>query len=377
MRNPRRQLQDRLSGGDLLLGLTVVGQQVVGIAITREAAEYWQVVDGSQIEVSLLNLLSDIGVKRDASPASAAEVTPAIAAWHTSAQQLTDTLFPATVQKMLANCQRAIVVPHDRLWYIPFELLPVKTAVGNQPWIAHHAVTYIPTLGSIELAFAKPFPVTQTVGIVGSFFALDPSTNQSLGQSIGQEIPDSHTLLLAQRNRVPSVSWLKLKTDQLWVATTVDSTSNGWDTRVLPLGNVDQTRVGSWLATPHTSPARVLLPGMRTAVRSDELAHGDELFLPICAMLFSGTQHVSLSRWPAGGVSTSTLLQRQLEELQSEPPSAALRRAVLALWAEQFVAASEPTLLPWNKNEAVLVGGEHPLLWAGYMAVGDYSSESQ
>lgn len=369
------RLQDRLADGDLLLGLTVVGRQVVGVAVTRQAAEYWQVAEGTQIDASLLSLLTDIGATREARPASVAVAASAMAAWHTSAQHLTDILFPAKVQKMLANCRRAIVVPHDLLWYVPFEMLPLKTDLGVQPWIAHHAVTYIPTLGSIEQAFAEPAPVAETLGIVGSFFAPETSTNQALAESVGQEIPDSHTLFLAHKASVPSVAWLKLKTDQLWVATALESTGNAWDTRVLPLGNVDQTRVGSWLAMPHTSPVRVLLPGMRTAIRSGELAHGDELFLPICAMLFSGTQHVSLSRWPAGGVSTSRLLQRQLEELQSEPPSAALRRAVLALWAEQFVAANEPALLPWSKDAAILVRGEHPLLWAGYMAVGDYSSD--
>lgn len=367
------RLQDRLAVGDLLLGLTVVGQQVVGVAVTQDAAKYWQVADGSQIDSSLRALLTDIGATREAQPASAIAAASAAAAWHKSAQQLGDALFPAEVQQMLAQCQRAIVVPHDWLWYVPFEMLPLRSDAGVQPWIAHHAVTYVPTLGSIDFAFAKPAPVAQTVGIVGSFFALEASANQTLAQSIGQEIPDAQILFLAQKSSVPSVAWLKLKTDQLWVASTIENAANGWDAQVLPLGNVDQTRVGSWLAMPHTSPTRVLLPGMRTAIRSGELGRGDELFLPICAMLFSGTQHASLSRWPAGGVSTSALLQRQLEELQSDPPSAALRRSVLALWAEQFVAANEPTLLPWSKDAAVLISGEHPLLWAGYMAVGDYS----
>ncbi len=366
------QLQGRLAADDILLGLTVVGQEVVGVAITRDAAQYWRVADGSQIDGSLLALLADVGATPEPRPATVSVAASAGAAWHKSAQQLTDTLFPAEVQKMLANSRRTIVAPHDRLWYIPFEMLPLKTDSGHQPWIAHHAVTYIPTLGSIELAFAKPAPVAQTVGIVGDFFASETAANQTLAQGVGQELPDSYTLFLAQKNSVPSVAWLKLKTDQLWVANTIESTGSGWDTRVLPLGNVDQTRVGSWLTTPHTSPVRVLLPGLRTAIGSGKLERGDDLFLPICAMLFSGTRHASLSRWPTGGVSASVLLQRQLEELQSEPPSAALRRAVLALWPEQFEAANEPALQPWSNDAAGQVGGTHPLLWGGYMAVGDY-----
>jgi tetratricopeptide (TPR) repeat protein len=371
------RLQSRLGEGDLLVGLTLAGQQVMGIAMTREQLHLWQVADADPLEASLQTLLAEIGATRESRLRGGAEVTSPTAAWRTAAQQLAHKLFPAEVQTLLAGCQRAIVVPHDRLWYVPYELLPLATDAGTMPWIAHHAVTYVPTLGSIEFAFAATPVVHDTVGIVDSFFALDGANNQTLAQTIEKSIPDSQMLLLAHKLNVPSAAWLKLRTDQLWVAASVDSPENGWDARVLPLGNADQSRVGNWLATPYTSPARVLLPGLRTAISRGELAQGDELFRPICSLLLSGTKHACLSRWPVGGASTAALLQRQLEELQSEAPSAALRRSVLALWPEQFSSADEPALLPPRKETPPLVNGSHPLLWSGYMAVGDYQVDDR
>ena len=368
------RLQSRLADGDLVLGLTLTGQQVVGMALTREQKLLWQVADAERVESQLQTLLTEIGTTHEPQATTVAEADFPAAAWHDTAQQLTSTLFPAEVQALLAGCQRAIVVPHDHLWYVPYELLPLATDTGRMPWITHHAVTYVPTLGSIELAFASAPDVKETVGIVDSFFALDGASNQAQAQAIGQALPGSHTLLFAQKANVPSAAWLKLRTDQLWVAATIDTSDLSWDARVLPISKDDQSRVGSWLWVPHTSPARVLLPGLRTAIGRGQLSQGDELFLPICAMLYSGTKHACVSRWPVGGASTATLLQRQLEELQSETPSAALRRAVLALWAEQFVSADEPSMLPVNKETPALVSGSHPLLWSGYMAVGDYQA---
>ncbi|MCC7338908.1 MAG: CHAT domain-containing protein [Pirellulaceae bacterium] len=366
------RLQSRLADGDLVLGLVLTGQQLIGVALTRELAMHWQVSDAEQVDTKLRALLAEVGTAHDPQSITVIDATSPAAAWHDSAQQLASKLFPAEVQTLLVGCQRVIMIPHDRLWYVPYELLPLATDAGTMPWIAHHAVTYVPTLGSIELAFADAPDVKETVGIVDGFFAPDGASNQALAQAVGQAIPGSHTLSLAQKLNIPSTAWLKLRTDQLWVGATVDASERGWDARVLPLGNEDQSRVGSWLSAPHTSPARVLLPGLRTAIGHGQLAQGDELFLPICALLYSGTKHACLSRWPVGGTSTATLLQRQLEELQSESPSAALRRAVLALWPEQFVSAEEPSMLPVSRNTPTLISGSHPLLWSGYMAIGDY-----
>jgi CHAT domain-containing protein len=83
-----------------------------------------------------------------------------------------------------------------------------------------------------------------------------------------------------------------------------------------------------------------------------------------------------ISRWSVGGESSSRYLQRMRQELKaSSSISAAMRRSTISLWAEQFATASEPVLLPAGNDADILTSGEHPLLWGGYMAIGDRLSK--
>ncbi len=367
-----QSIQTQLAERDLVLAMVVGGGQIFGLAITRDQAYQWQVDEPAKLDASLSALLMEMGLVRDNKPSQPSEVMAPTAAWRITAEKIASSLFPADVQTLLDSCQRVIMIPHDRLWYVPFELLPQDANAGNPPWIVGRAVTYVPTLGSFEVAFGKAPKVQETVGIVGNFFALDATQNTEAASSIAQSIPGSHVVMLNQKVTVPSATWLKLKSDQLWVANTLESSDNGWEVPVLPLGKPQQARIGMWLDTPRTSPPIVLLPGLKTSLSQGQLGHGNELFLPICAMLYSGTKTACLSRWPVGGGSTKIFLQRQLEELQSERPSEALRRSVLAQWPEQFLLADEPLLLPAGKDSPPLVAGSHPLLWCGYLSVGDY-----
>ncbi len=369
-------LRAQLQSGDLLLAFVVAGQQVIGVALTSTQTQAWQIADSGQLDAHLQELLSLIravrGEARD--PRAKMELdhaSSATAAWRKSAAQLSSVLFPAEVQQLLAACQRTIVAPHDRLWYVPFEMLPLEQVAGQPTWIAHHQITYVPTLGSVGMAFMSPPVIKNSVGVVDNFFALDVAGNQLQTLEVSRDIPNSHVVTLTQKVTVPSAAWLKLRTDQLWLGAVVDCAENHWNALVLPIGNGDQASLSSWLAAPLTSPKQLVLPGVSTSIASGTLAQGDDLFLPICAAMFSGSQHMSLSRWPVGGRSTAILLQRQLEELHSESPSAALRRSVLALWPEQLLTADEPVLRPLSQSAPTVIEGSHPLLWSGYMTVGD------
>ncbi len=365
-------IQQRLEEHDLVLAMVLGGQQVFGLAITADKTHQWQVSDADKLTTTLAALFSEIGVVRDGKPSQPAEALAPTAAWRVTAEKLSAQLFPAEVQAMVDTCERVIMIPHDQLWYVPYELLPHGANAGNPPWIVRQAVTYVPTLGSIELAFSTKPTINETTGIVGNFFALDAASNEAAAAAIAQAVPNSHSVNLNPKVSVPSATWLRLKTDQLWVATLVESFDNGWETPILPLGKPNQASVGKWLDTPQTSPAIVLLPGLQTGLSQGKPTRGNDLFLPICAMLYSGTKTTCLSRWPVGGSSAKTFLQRELEELQTERPSDALRRGVLAQWPEQFLISDEPSLLPAAKESPPLISGSHPLLWSGYMSVGDY-----
>ena len=364
-------IQKTLGPGDLLLGLVQGGQQIYGVAITGDQAQAWQVPDAGKLAADLAALLKEIGLARE-QPSQPAEALTPTAAWRITAEKIAGHLFPAEVHKLLAASQRVILAPHDRLWYVPFELLPHDASSGNPPWIVHRKVTYAPTLGSLNVAFASPPAFANTVGIVGGLFAADPPGNQAAASAVAQAVPNSQLVWLNQKSTVPAAGWLKLATDQLWVATGVDSRDSSWDAAVLPLGKPDQARLGSWLETPRVAPASVLLPALETGLSRGQVGRGNEIFLPVCGLMFGGVKTACISRWPVGGTSSKIWLTRQLEELASERPSEALRRSVLALWPEQFLVAEEPSLLPTAKETPLMISGSHPLLWSGYMVIGDY-----
>lgn len=367
------RVQQPMQAGDLVIAMVVGGAQIYGVAIAGDQTHLWRVGEANKLEGLLSGLLTEFGLARGGKPATPAAALAPTAAWRATAEKLSAFLFPVEVQNLLAQSRRVIMIPHDRLWYVPYEALPLDAAAaGGAAWIVDRQVTYVPTLGTIAMAFGQRPALKSNVGIVGSFFALDPPSNDLAADAIASSLPNPGLVLLSQKLSVPAAGWLKLTTDLLWTAAAVEAIENSWDTPVLPLGQPQQAPVGLWLETPRTSPAVVVLPGLGSGLKQGKLGRGDELFLPVCAMLFSGTKSTCVSRWPVGGSSAKVFLQRELEELQFEQPSAALRRSILAQWTEQFLLAEEPILLPAVKEAPVMIPGSHPLLWAGYMCVGDW-----
>ncbi len=369
------KLQSLLADTDVAVGFVTTPQHIYGVALKKDVVRFWQAGDVQLLNANLQTLLSDIGVVRTMPLGSPAEVTASSAAWRKTAQKISSELFPPHIQELIASCQRMIVVPNERLWYLPFELLPIVSPAQEETWVVHHAVTYVPTLGCLEKSFAKRPAINDTVGVVASFFSNDPVANQLQAEAIAKSVPNSHLIALNQKVAVPPANWVRLRTDQLWVASEIDNTSNGWEAVVLPLGKSRQSRIGGWLETPRSSPALVVMPGLQNGLKSGQLRNGNEIFLPVCSLMFSGTQSACLSRWPAAGTSAGMLLQRHMDELQFERPSDSLRRAILSQWPVALLIADEPALLPVDKDSALLTDGSHPLLWAGYMCVGDFATQ--
>jgi tetratricopeptide (TPR) repeat protein len=366
------RIQQTLGDSDLAVGFLVTPQRLLGVASTKQEMYFWKQNLSGEISEPLGKLFKGIGLVRPVGGIPPSTVTDPGAAWHGAAQELATLLIPPEVDAMIGRARRLIIVPNGQLWYVPFELLPNAGTATGTPWIAEHEIVYVPTLGSLALAFG-PRPVVQhTVGVVGGMFSLDRSANEAQATKLLQAVPASQALFTSQKISTPSMDWLRIATDQLWVANEIDGSGTGWDAVVAPIGASRHLQIGSWLETPRASPDRVLLPGWNAGLSGGSLDSGNEIFLPACALTFSGTRSALLSRWPAKGVSASTFLLRYLEELQQESPAHAMRRAVLSQWSEQFLIADEPNLLPAGKETEALSSGSHPLLWSGYMSIGDY-----
>ncbi len=364
-------LQKSLQAGDLLLALAATRQRIIGIAITSESLETWQVSDVAGLAVQLQGLFSNIGLVSSELPKLPSTVLAVDAAWVQHAREINDLLFPPSVQFKIEQAKRLQLAPHGQLWYLPFELLPLNSTPEARPWIEGRTITYIPTLGSLPNASAARPDIRQTVGLINSFFSIDKESNKQQAQQVVDAVSNSTGIFLDQKVTVPSPVWLRLHCDQFWLAAHTDSSGSGLETVVMPFGKPTPATISSWLRSPGHAPASVILPAMQSSIQNGNLGNGDEIFLPACGLLASGVKTAVISRWPVGGKSTSSLLVNYLQELQTESSAEALRRATLSLWAQDFLVADEPGLLPAGKEAAALTRGNHPTLWAAYMAIGD------
>lgn len=107
-------------------------------------------------------------------------------------------------------------------------------------------------------------------------------------------------------------------------------------------------------------------------VHSQATDPGEELFKLVMPLIANETQQILLSRFPVGGESTVAMLRAFQQNSQEMAASEAYQRSVLALWEEQLEIGSEIVFSGVAAEDpAAVVPGNHPLLWSGYMLIGD------
>lgn len=371
-------VQAMLLEGDVLLAFATVRDGYFGFAITSDDFQRWKVGDRKTVEESLVRLTQQIGLAKQPRILPS-KVMDTNADWRTTMQTLHDQLIPDAVQDLVSRSSRVLVVPSDRLWYLPFELLPDTIAQGGTPsvpWIGVRRVAYLPTIGSLPHAFQPILRVDADLGLTGELFASSKETNDRLTTKLLGRLPQATTISLQKKIESASADWLRLKADRIWATNTLLADPSGLETALMPLGPSKQSKLGRWLETPVRAPASVVLPGYTTSLVSQNGAaasfgDGSELFLTACGLLYSGCRSAIVTRWPAGGESTQHILTRYLQESAVESSSTSMRRAIISQWPTELLVSDEPVLLPAGDEEATLTSGRHPLLWAGYMAVGD------
>ncbi len=365
-------LQESLGDTDLVIGFVSTGGKLYAAALNKTAIETWSVAEVGPIDEQITKLLAGIGLST-ASKVTPSEVTAIGAEWRAIAANLHGKLFPVAIQKMISEAGRIAIVPDGSLWYLPFELLP-SSARAQTTWLVEHPIVYMPTLGSIELLKAPAPTIDRTLHIASNLFSTDKSLNETLTAKLIRGAVGYQRFDLPGKNIPAAAHWSRMLVDQLLLTSKIEPATQIWESNFLPLDNTRFSQLIGWSESPRRVPSRVLLPGYQTAAAAGNLADGRELFMPACALLYSGSSTTLLSRWPVGGRSTQTVLSRFLRELGSEAPSTAWRRSVAALWADEFWIADEPAMLPSGKESAALVSGGHPKLWSGYMVIGDSQS---
>ncbi len=291
--------------------------------------------------------------------------------WRATAKELSKQLIPEAARQLVASSNRVIIIPSGNLWYVPFDLLPVENN-SQQPLLARHPVCYLPTLAHVRQLDSPAPTVRNTLGVYNNFFTRDRMTNQGLCNQVGKELKQSLRIDVQQKSpALASPGWIRARADQLWVGCELPMAATPWELKVIPLEPTRENALANWMQSPLRAPSRLFLPGLQSSATKVELKGGQEIFIPACTFMAAGVKSVWMSRWKVGGRSAYTALERVLDEVQFEAPSSAWQRAAIALWAEELPTSDE-SILPSAKGLPAAISGAHPLLWSGYMMLGDH-----
>ena len=283
--------------------------------------------------------------------------------------EIRNELFPKDIWTSLMTAERWIVVPDGNLWYFPLETLPLSDLPNSLPCISEHTITYSPTLGLVPFLLDAKSQSKSVHGIdvhVGDFLSTDAHMAKEFRDELAAKKHFIFDLSGKPTNHVPS-HFFKIASDCIQ-----NYTPMNWESiaPVLTDTNPNQSNVRSWSQLPWGSPASMLLAGV-TATPPQQ-STGDEWLRLTLPLIAQGTRHLTISRWPVGGESTVSLMRSFQENQEDLSVSDAWQRSVLTLWEEQFEQRKEPLFkgAPFANSENTVLGS-HPLLWSGYIRIGD------
>jgi len=284
--------------------------------------------------------------------------------------EIRNQLFPKEVWANLLEAERWIVVPDASVWYLPLETLPLTDTSKAMPCLAEHRITYSPTLGLVPyLLDAKP----QSKAMYG----VDVHVSDFLAPD-GQRAKELREDLAAKKRLIADVSvrpsfyppsqFFKIASDSICTFAPMN-----WET-ITPIAsdaNPIQSDIRSWSQLPWGSPQSLVLAGVNVVSPTTQVS-GDEWLRLTLPLIAQGTRQITISRWPVGGESTASLLRSFHENQEDLSVSEAWQRSVLTLWEEQFEQRHEPLFkgAPLSNPEGQ-VTGSHPLLWSGFLRIGD------
>ena len=102
---------------------------------------------------------------------------------------------------------------------------------------------------------------------------------------------------------------------------------------------------------------------------------GDEMLVSTCGLMASGVRTMLLSRWRTGGQTSLDIVREFLQELPTEPASAAWQRSLLLTRSSDLDPNREPRLKGVQATEQPKA--EHPFFWSGSMLIDTGSKPRQ
>jgi hypothetical protein len=290
--------------------------------------------------------------------------------WRTTAEELLTELLKDSKADFTTPFPGLAIVPDGFLWYVPFDLLQVKTANGRRPLIYQFKIRYAPTA---SLSVPQPIP---TLGDVEWTFAqgrLHPRENADFAAAAFQEILGSAAMKTAiVKSQIPGSAQLLFSRLQRLVVWEDLNPDYNRSVDLHPLG-IDGSKVDGKLSDclllPYGAPQTILLPGFHTpeecSFKTSCRIPGFDLFFTSCALMSEGSQTILLSRWRTGGYSAENLLKNYCKSIPKFDPASAWRVAVLKTAGSSAQLDKEPSVTGAPADNAFRMS--HPYFWGGYM----------
>jgi len=257
------------------------------------------------------------------------------------------------------------------MWYVPFEALQVKINGQLRPLISRCRIRYAPTVSLATATWRNTTPLADTAVVCGQLY---PRHDDAVAKAAFAEIAKSVPGAVELQTPAPAPSrFYGSLFDRLIVLDDLDVSGKGcygWTPDPID-GNKPGNTLSDWLMLPFGGPNEIILPGYHTAaedsLKSRYAIPGQEVFLPVCALMSSGAQTILLSRWRTGGKTSFDLVREFVQELPHTSPADAWQRAVFLTAASRLDLDAEPRI------KRVAVGespkAKHPFFWAGYLLV--------
>ena len=360
-------LAKSLEPTDAVVMFASIGTSMRGYLWLSGKWRSWKVVEPAGLYGKTKNMLSELMAlkNRDSNPKEVKRN------WLLARRiEIRDQLFPKEVWANLMEAERWIVVPDASVWYLPLETLPLTDSPNTLPCLAEHRITYSPTLGLVPyLLDAKPQSQAKN-GInvhVSDFLAPEGPRSKELRDDLAAKkrlIAD----LSVRPSYYPPSHFFRIASDSISTFAPLN-----WES-ISPIAsdaNPNQSDIRSWSQLPWGTPQSLVLAGVNAVLPTPQIG-GDEWLRLTLPLIAQGTRQITISRWPVGGESTVSLLRSFQENQEDLTVSEAWQRSVLTLWEEQFEQRNEPLFKGAPlANPEVQVKGSHPLLWSGFLRIGD------
>lgn len=361
-------LKQMVANREGLLAFFRSGGAYHGLFAHGEIMEHWKIGQFGEIHQRMLSLFEEMGV------ASTTPLTNEVLSkqpWDATLNQLGPLMVPPKIAKEIERLERIHVVPDGAFWYFPFEMLPRHESKESESWLTTHPIACWPTLGQ-ALPIATPkVHANRTLAIsVPGFFVDSEAIDATMRDQVVQAVPSVEIRTNQQGAKWQGSRWSRMRADRVWVAGRLPMAEIP---NLAPFGldaGLDDGTLSSWLMTPYATPRELALLGLETPLGIGQLGDGSELFMLACTLQATGNQSALVSRWVVRGESSSQLLTSYMSLLPEEPASSAWQRSVLQLWEQRIPISNEP-VLGLRNSDKLTVPGSLPLLWSGYMQIGD------